>query len=145
MNEIVSSEEIGKFVDSIAGNSRTTSAVAGRLIEEVVELGLAAGLTAGQILAHVTDSLYNQSIKASHQSGKTVFPSRLVASCGDADHDEMADECADVSLILKDLCYIAKVDLHPIERRKFEGKRGYLRGQASRKVIVKSARTGETL
>lgn len=97
---------IGTFVDSIAGTKRTASDVAGRLLEECVELGLATGLTSGQILEHVADALHNQALKASATSDHTIFPSQLTANAS-----EVAEECADVGIILKDLCYVAKIDL----------------------------------
>lgn len=111
----ITPEIIGRFVDSIAGKKRTASAVAGRLLEETVELGLATGLTPGQIMSHVADALHNQALKASAEAGRTVFPSQLVA-----DASEVAEECADVGLILKDLCHVAKVDLDHEECRKHE-------------------------
>jgi NTP pyrophosphatase (non-canonical NTP hydrolase) len=111
---MATSAEIGAFVDAIAGKTRSPSAVAGRLLEEAVELALAAGLSTGEVLSHVADSLHNQALKASATSGVTVFPSKLAA-----DPSELAEECADVSLILKDLCHVAAIDLAPIEAAKW--------------------------
>ena len=105
---------IGSFVDSVAGTTRTPAAVAGRLLEEMVELALASGLSVGAIMEHVTDSLHNQSLKATSKEGRTVFPSQLLA-----DSSELAEECADVSIILKDLCHVAKIDLAPVEAGKW--------------------------
>lgn len=113
INDPVTAEVVGTFVDSIAGPSRTAAAVAGRLLEETVELCLATGLTAGQAMAHVADALHNQALKASVTAGRTVFPSQM-----QADRSEVAEECADVSLMLKDLCYVAQVDLADEEARK---------------------------
>jgi NTP pyrophosphatase (non-canonical NTP hydrolase) len=115
--------DVGTFVDSVAGQRRTASAVAGRLIEEVTELGLATGLSAGQILAHVADALHNESLKAS--KNKTVFPSRLAikdANLSDLAIEEakLTGECADVGLVLKDLCHVAKVNLAQAESSKWE-------------------------
>ncbi len=111
----VSEHQIGGFIDSVAGKVRTPAAVAGRLLEEAVELGLAAGLNASEVLGHVADALHNQALKASQRAAKTVFPSSLVA-----DRSELPEECADVSLVLKDLCWVAKVNLSDEEMRKFD-------------------------
>jgi len=104
--EVPSTATVGSFIDSVAGQRRTPAAVAGRLTEEVVELALAAGLSAGQVMGHVADALHNQSLKATEVQAKTVFPSQLAG-----DETELAEECADVSLVLKDLCHVAHVDL----------------------------------
>lgn len=104
--EVPSTATVGVFIDSVAGQRRTPAAVAGRLTEEVVELALAAGLSAGQVMGHVADALHNQSLKATEVQAKTVFPSQLAG-----DKEELAEECADVSLVLKDLCHVAHVDL----------------------------------
>lgn len=109
----VTAKVVGDFIDSIAGNSRTPGAVAGRLIEEAVELCLATGLTSGQIMEHVADALHNQALKASVNHGSTVFPSQLQPDPG-----EIAEECADVGLLLKDLCHVARVDLDAEESAK---------------------------
>lgn len=104
--EVPTTATVGSFIDSVAGQRRTPAAVAGRLTEEVVELALAAGLSAGQVMGHVADALHNQSLKATAAQAKTVFPSQLTGDKG-----ELAEECADVSLVLKDLCHVAHVDL----------------------------------
>lgn len=109
-----SSATVGTFIDSVAGRVRTPAAVAGWLMEETVELALSSGLSAGQILAHVADALHNQSLKATEAHSKTVFPSQLVG-----DRAELGEECADVSLVLKDLCHIASVDLPQEEAAKW--------------------------
>lgn len=111
----VTERDIGGFIDTVAGKKRTPGAVAGRLLEETVELALAAGLTADRILAHVADALHNQALKASVVEARTVFPSQLVANPA-----ELAEECADVGLVLKDLCHVASVDLSQEEIVKFE-------------------------
>lgn len=100
--------EIGTFIDQVAGQKRKPSDVAGRLIEEVTELCLSAGLTAGDIMAHVVDALHNQALKAS-KDGDTVFPSALHTQ-SDQD-DGIPGECADVSIVLKDFCHVAQVAL----------------------------------
>lgn len=107
-------EIVGGFVDSVAGKIRTPAAVAGRLLEETVELALASGLNAGAIMGHVADALHNQALKATGAAGKTVFPSQLVQ-----DASELAEECADVSIVLKDLCHVAEIDLAPVEADKW--------------------------
>lgn len=105
---------IGRFVDEIAGKTRTPAAVAGRALEEMVELASAAGLSASEILAHVSDSLHNQALKASSATGKTVFPSQVQGNPA-----EMAEECADVRILIKDLCYVAGIDPDPVEASKW--------------------------
>lgn len=114
-NARVSAEDIGAFVDSVAGKVRTPASVSGRLLEEVVELCLAAGLNAGQVMAHVADALHNQSLKASKGADRTVFPSQLAG-----DSSELAEECADVGLLLKDLCWVSKIDQDAEEVKKHE-------------------------
>ena len=113
-SEVPTTVAVGAFIDSVARTIRTPGAVAGRLMEEAVELALAAGLTAGQVMGHVTDSLHNQALKTAEAQGKTVFPSQLVGK-----KEELAEECADVSLLLKDLCYVAHVDLPAEEVEKW--------------------------
>lgn len=105
---------VGDFVDSIAGKVRTPAAVAGRALEEMVELASAAGLTAGEIMGHVIDSLHNQALKATGVAGKTVFPSELTGS-----RAELAEECADVRIVIKDLCHVAGIDPDPVEAAKW--------------------------
>lgn len=109
----VTGETIGRFIDSVAGKVRTQATVAGRLIEEATELGLAAGLNAGQILAHVADALHNQALKDSARRGGTVFPTEIQAPA-----TELQEECADVGLMLKDLCHVAGFDLDAVEAAK---------------------------
>lgn len=113
--EVPSTATVGAFIDSVAGQRRTPAGVAGRLTEEVVELALAAGLSAGQVMGHVADALHNQSLKATEAQAKTVFPSQLAGDKG-----ELAEECADVSLVLKDLCHVAHVDLPAEEAAKWD-------------------------
>lgn len=112
----VSSKEIGEFVDGIADKKRTPKAVTGRLIEEVVELGLSVGMTPGEIFEHVADSLANQAMKVSLKKGHTVFPSEIESTYIAGD---VSEECADVSLVLKDLCHVTQTDLGAEEDAKF--------------------------
>lgn len=112
---------IGTFVDGVSDRAsvarRTSAAVAGRLLEEVVELALAAGVAPGKVFEHVMDSLHNQALKASCKAGKTMFPSQLQDAPGD--EEGVAGECADVSLILKDFCWVAGIkDLSQTEAAK---------------------------
>lgn len=109
------SQVVGAFIDSVAGPQRTPAAVAARLLEEVVELCLAAGCDAGTIFAHVADSLHNQCLKAGERMGRTVFPTRIDA----ADAAEIGPEAADVSVLLKDLCHVARIDLTTYEQAKW--------------------------
>ena len=111
---VPTSATVGAFIDSVAGQRRTPAAVAGRLVEETVELALSAGLSAGQVMGHVADALHNQSLKATEVQARTVFPSQL-----GGDQTELAEECADVSLVLKDLCHVAHVDLPSEEAAKW--------------------------
>lgn len=113
-DSVPTSATVGAFIDSVAGQRRTPAAVAGRLVEETVELALSAGLNAGQVMGHVADALHNQSLKATEAQSRTVFPSQLAG-----DQTELAEECADVSLVLKDLCHVAHVDLPSEEAAKW--------------------------
>lgn len=107
--------EVGAFIDGVAGKGRAPKAVTGRLLEEVVELALAAGLCPGAIFGHVADALHNQALKSSAVLGQTVFPTELTGE-GDA----LSEECADVSILLKDLCHVAGgIDLPRAERAKW--------------------------
>lgn len=111
---MVNSNTVGTFINSVAGDKRKSKDVAGRLVEEVTELALATGLSGAQILAHVADSLYNQSIKQGNKIGKTVFPSEVTDSASN-----IPEECADVSLVLKDLAYVANVNISDEEDKKW--------------------------
>lgn len=132
---------VGNFIDAIAGQRRTPAAVAGRLIEEAVELALAAGLPAGQIMVHVADALHNESLKAGRDKKKTVFPSELTGSTGD-----LAEECADVSLVLKDLCHVACIDIVSAETTKWSQftKNQFRIGQSGTLYAVKPHIKGNT-
>ncbi len=107
---------IGGFVDSIAGKSRTPQALAGRLLEEMIELCMATGLSHGDIMMHVTDAMHNQALKDSRKQGKTVFPSAHVSEFS---KEEVAEEIADVGLVLKDLVYVTGVNQNAEEVKKW--------------------------
>lgn len=106
--------EIGSFIDSVSSNAgvpqRKADAVAGRFIEEAVELCLAAGLSPNDILGHVTDSIHNQCAKAGRKLGKVVYPSRYQDE-NPPEAGELVEEIADCSLVLKDLAYITGTDI----------------------------------
>ena len=103
--------EVGEFIDAkTAGHPRRTpQAVAGRVLEELVELCLILGMPPGNIFDHIADALANQALKSSQQSGHTIFPSQLTTQVINPDrsiHDiEIAGEIADVRMTLKDLVY----------------------------------------
>lgn len=104
---------IGGFVDDIAGKVRTPAAVGKRLIEEVAELALEVGLTPTEIFDAVRVSLDKQVAKPSYSSGAFARRSEEERRSG------IADESADVSLVLKDLAHVAKINLSEAEDRKF--------------------------
>lgn len=117
-------QTVGEFVDSISGAAgvtrRTPQAVAGRLMEEVVELCLAAGLNPDKIMSHVMDSLHNQCVKAQracHEPAPSVvYPSRMFVRL---DREELAEEMADCSLVMKDLAYLTGIDVSIAEDAKW--------------------------
>lgn len=117
MSQVPTSQVVGRFVDGIAGRTRSPATVAGRALEEMVELALAAGLSAGEVMGHVMDSLHNQALKETCASKKTVFPSGLAG--GQLDIAALAEECADVHLLIKDLCYVSEIDLDAAEAAKW--------------------------
>lgn len=96
---------IGKATDQVPGSEkRTVASVAGRLLEEVVELCLAAGLTTEQIYGHATDSIYNQYVKVSKASGGILYPSSYRFQFN---KEELAGEIGDVRVMLEDVAYRA--------------------------------------
>lgn len=114
--------DIGLFVDSVSvqePNSlyRTPAAVAGRLIEEVVELCLATGASSQAIMGHVMDAIHNQCSKAGRKEGQVVYPTHYHQEIDDA---EVAEEMADCRIILKDLEYITGLDVDAAEAVKWE-------------------------
>lgn len=110
----ITPEMIGTFVDSVpgaiteAGRVRTTQGLAARALDEMVELALAAGLSPGEILCAVGDSLHNQALKASRKQGRTVFPSELTQ---DPCPEEMASELAGTITVLKDFAYVGRINV----------------------------------
>jgi NTP pyrophosphatase (non-canonical NTP hydrolase) len=120
------STTVGRFIDSktVGHTQRTPQAVAGRLIEETVELALVVGVKSGKIFDHVADSLANQAIKASMSNRHTMFPSQLnddyVAPTEGTDavvlHDiNIAGEVADVRLVLKDLLHVLQFNVEVMD------------------------------
>lgn len=113
----VTPQMIGTFIDDKAGTARTVKSVAGRLIEEAAELGLAAGLTSGEIVQHIMDSIHNQCLKQSYKSGHVIFPSQITDQ-----QSELAGEIVDVGWALKDLQYLCSgVDFNLLEQHKWDG------------------------
>lgn len=118
---VVTPSEVGGFVDKISSQAgverRTTTAVAGRFIEEAVELCLATGMNPNAIMGHVMDSIHNQAGKAGRRADKVIYPSQyneeVVAS-------NIAEEAADCSLVLKDLVFLAGIDIDAEERKKWD-------------------------
>ena len=126
MHTGITPEEVGNFIDKVVDDvetirgtpirRRTTSDVAGRFLEEVVELSLAAGLVPEEIMSHVMDSIHNQVGKAGRRAGRVIYPSEYAE---DATQAELAEEVADCSLLLKDLSFIAGVNIPEEEERKW--------------------------
>lgn len=97
--------EVGQFINSKTTNARRQRSpldVTGRLINEVTELALIMGLSAGDIHAQVTDSLANQASKLSYEEDRTILPSKLPE---EGSYTEALREIADVRMVLKDLVY----------------------------------------
>lgn len=117
---MVNAVTVGQFVDSVSDNAgvprRTTTSVAGRFMEEAVELCLAAGLGPDQIMSHVMDSIHNQVGKAGRRAGRVIYPSQYKE---DATVEELGEEMADCSLVLKDLAYLTGVDIAQEENVKW--------------------------
>lgn len=77
--QIVHSEKVPETKDYV-----------GRFLEEVIELSLASGMSAGEILNHVSDVLHNEALKAG------VYPSQL--SFPPSDKSAILTEMADCDL-----------------------------------------------
>jgi len=126
MHTGITPEEVGNFIDCVVEHTddfidgkirrRKPYDVAGRLIEEVVELGLATGLSPDQIMSHVMDSIHNQVGKAGRRAGRVIYPSQYHEN---ATRDELAEEVADCSLLLKDLSFVAGINIPDEEERKW--------------------------
>lgn len=115
MTTAISSTQVGEFVDSIAGDTRTIPSVAGRLLEEAVELCLTAGLSTGDIHTRVTHSIFNQCTKQTYKSGKTVFPGELTDTI-----DDLPGEIVDVAWALKDLQFLCNRSTNSINFEELE-------------------------
>lgn len=120
----VSPEEIGKLVDGITHNGfRDCGRVARRALEECVELCLACGASASEIMGSVADALHNEALKASvsrENESVTVFPSQLRPLQSGSEY--VTQEIADVHLVLADLMYLASISEQALaiaERAKF--------------------------
>ena len=115
--------EIGEFVDRVSAQEpnshyRTPAAVAGRFIEEAVELCLATGVSPTEIMAHVMDAVHNQCAKAGRRAERVIYPSYYTQPYDD---NEIAEEIADCNLLLKDLQYVTGLlDTDTIERTKWD-------------------------
>ena len=126
MHTGITPEEVGNFIDKVVDDvetirgtpirRRTTSDVAGRFLEEVVELSLAAGLVPEEIMSHVMDSIHNQVGKAGRRAGRVIYPSQYLEM---ASKEDIAEEAADCSLLLKDLAFVAKINIPEEEERKW--------------------------
>lgn len=117
MSERITSETVGNFIDDVAGKFRKPSAVVGRLIEEAVELGLAADLTPEEIMGHVNDSIFNQCVKVTELEEKSCFPSRYGRR---GNLKDLIEEAADVGLLLKDLAHVANFCQDSAEAKKWD-------------------------
>lgn len=119
---MITPQTVGEFVDTVSTKSnpdtprRTATAVAGRFIEEAVELCLATGMKPADIMVHVMDSIHNQVGKAGRRVGKVIYPSEYTEEVIAAN---IAEEAADCSLVLKDLVYIAEINLPAEEEKKW--------------------------
>lgn len=113
---------VGTFVDSITIQHldtprRTTAAVAGRFIEEAVELCLATGMNPKDIMGHVMDSIHNQVGKAGRKAGRVIYPTYYTEEVSRAN---IAEEAADCAIILKDLSYVGGFNLEAAQSKKWE-------------------------
>lgn len=88
----------------------TAGAVAGRLIEEMVELCLACNTSSAEILLHVADALANEARKAG------CFPSELSIE-RPLSFDDIETEIADVGLWLKLLQDLAAIKDSDIQKK----------------------------
>jgi NTP pyrophosphatase (non-canonical NTP hydrolase) len=121
-------KEIGDFVDRVVANRnshfpptesvqrRTPEAIAGRFIEEAVELCLATGMNPNDIMGHVMDSIHNQAGKAGRRAGRVIYPSHYTE---EVTKENIAEEAADCFLVLKDLVHVADIDVEKAQDEKW--------------------------
>lgn len=113
-------QEVGQFIDNVSSKEdvprRTPSAVAGRFIEEAVELCLAAGLSPVDIMGHIMDAIHNQASKAGKARGRVIYPSYYLE---DYEAANVAEELADCFLVLKDLAFITETDMESAQNDKW--------------------------
>jgi hypothetical protein len=111
LNRTPTPRDVGEFIEQLhnANPHRvarpSAGAVAARCLDEMVEVCLAAGLSAGDIYAAVGDSLANQASKVSHARGATCVPSNVRG-----DPAELGEEIAGTCLVLKHLAFCCGVD-----------------------------------
>lgn len=103
--------EVFEHPASLEGRNKTGfKGAARKLLEEAVELGLAAGLAPADVLLAVTDSIANQARKAAREKRVDfVFPSQMEPASPNP--DEVKEEAADVQIALWHFCTMAHVDL----------------------------------
>jgi NTP pyrophosphatase (non-canonical NTP hydrolase) len=112
---------VGEAADKVPGaDKRTVAGVVGRLLEEAVELALEAGLPTGEIYAHVTDSIYNQYVKASKVTGSIIYPSTKLDDDPWAFRAEVAGEIGDVAVMLMDVAHRAGIDYEAARQAKIQ-------------------------
>lgn len=114
-------QEIGEFVDRVSSQAhgiprRTPSAIAGRFIEEAVELCLATGMNPKDIMGHVMDSIHNQAGKAGRKAGRVIYPTYYTE---EVTPENIAEEAADCFLVLKDLVHVAGIDVEKAQDEKW--------------------------
>lgn len=95
-------QQVVKVVDpEYRVNNHSKARVAGRLLEETVELCIASGQTPEQVLGHVLDALANEASK------KNLYPTELKP---EYDINEVAGELVDVNILQSYCHYINGVD-----------------------------------
>lgn len=125
---MITPETIGGFVDSVVANRnshfpedeqvarRTPETVAGRFLEEAVELCLATGMNPKDIMGHVMDSIHNQAGKAGRRAGRVIYPTYYRE---EPTPENIAEEAADCFLVLKDLVHVAGIDIEAAQEQKW--------------------------
>lgn len=105
MTQFVDTDEVGRAVDTVCNNKRRDiRKVAGRFLEEAVELAAACGVTPAEMRSHVEDSIHNMCLKQSFMDGRTVFPSQLTT---EYNSNDVVAEAGDTLLLLKDVLYLS--------------------------------------